>query len=196
MKLNKEENRRRTFRYPEGVPENFVPTIEDLPPTTDRKAWTKLGNPIYLIKTLSDKEVTHNITNEYVDLLKQPVILLTTIREAKKLCKITPRHELVLFGMKQNNKLLELNVNGQLFAFHKIWYLFCRDLWASNYQIINENDDDLVLVGLGFREPEPQNEPYLFCWGDVCQRSHLESRSQNVYLVSGGMAVPRYTINW
>lgn len=197
MFLYKSNNSHNSFRYPDGVPDNFseILSIEDLPPTTNIRDWAQIRRPCYLIKTLSNKEVKTDISYEYINELKQPVILTTTIREAKKLCKKCPFHQLVLFGMKEKNKLLLMSINGEYFAFHKLWYLFCRDLYQSDYQIVNENDDDLIVIGLGFHEPTIANEPYLFCWGDNIQKSHCDHYSQNVYLISDGSMVQRYSIN-
>lgn len=63
----------------------------------------------------------------------------------------------------------------------------------SDYQIINENDDDdQIIIGLWFRNPDHNNDSYLMCWGDNLSETHIRQYSQNVYIVSNGVIVHRY----
>ncbi len=181
-----------TSLYPDGIPDGYQLTAADLPKTTDIEEWQKLNRPLRIIKDAAQKTVTTNISHDFINSLKSPVVLTTTIKEAKWLCTHCPRHELVIFGMKDSSKLLLMKIGGTDYAFHKIWYLFCNDLRYSDYQIVNENNDDQIIIGLGFRKPENQNKDYLFCWGDNLSKKHLQQYSQNVYLVSNGMIVQRY----
>lgn len=95
-----------TSLYPNDIPDDYQLITADLPKTTDIKEWQKLNRPIKIIKEVVKKSLITNITHDFIKSLKSPTVITTTIKEAKWLCKHCPYHELVLFGMKNVNKLL------------------------------------------------------------------------------------------
>lgn len=74
----------RSFKYPDGCPEDIPITIDDLPPTSNISDWRKLSRPDKLVKILAKKELTIDISYEYVAALKKPIVLKTNIGELKK----------------------------------------------------------------------------------------------------------------
>jgi hypothetical protein len=88
--------------------------------------------------------------------------------------------------MKRPNVLLSLDIGGQSIFLHKTWYLFYNDISSMWYpfKVTNKDDNDEVLIGLGFKEPEEKNEYYRICWGDNLTYTHIDQYSQNVYLIN------------
>lgn len=141
-----------------------------------------------LIQRIASKEVTKYISaNGY----KTPTVLTTTIGELKKIINLNCN--LIIFGMKNPNKLLTLSVNGNPLSFHKLWYLFMNDLNPSQIFVENENDEDKVIIGLGFSKPEELSSPYLMVWGANVGRDSVRACNQYLFMVADGTIVQRYS---
>lgn len=174
-----------TIRYPNGKPQDVPVCMDDLPKNSDINQWRKLNRPQTLIRFLAKKEL---LTDNELKEAKEPTVCRTTIGALKQLIS-TKQKGVIIFGMKSIAHLLKLNVNGTVMCFHKLWCLPLDYLYYTFVELMNEDNDDEVYIGVGFINSEQfeNYDSFILTWGTWEKNNNIQFQ----YLVCSGSMCPR-----
>jgi hypothetical protein len=136
------------------------------------------------VECFQDKDI-ERIENYLYSNVTIPTILLLRTNHVKELMKGHRRFIDIIFGLKNDSKLLELDVsNGaNKIYLHGLWYLFLDDCRFSSLKILN-NDEDLIFAGVNFNRENYMNPGYYMNWGSKYRNGQMYE--QGVYLVKDG----------
>ena len=162
-----------------------------LPLNTNIDEWNKIDNFKESFDRFPDVEYFQNDDVDRVENYlycnnTKPTILLLKVKQVKELMKGFRRFIDIIFGLKNDNKLLQLDLsNGESKIYlHGLWYLFLEDCRFSIPKILND-DEDLIFVGVNFNRENFTNKEYYMKWGSNSPTKNIYD--QGIYRVNGGI---------
>lgn len=144
--------------------ENIEPPIDPnrfdlLPITTDIKEWQKLKSFMQSFNRYDRLDLTESSLEEIRTILYD-ITIPTIVCMKVKHFNVAPRPQ-ILFGLRDYDKLLAVEHNGNKYYFHGLWYMMMSEL--STIPTILNDDEDIVYVGFGYEEVHSM--PYINQWG-------------------------------
>jgi hypothetical protein len=123
--------------------------------------------------------------------VNKPTILVVKIRDLKHMLHEWKLYPSIIFGIRKLDKILRLQINGNAFGFHGLWYLLIdAPYWNINVLNCDDDNDTDVLIGLGFQQVT--NLHYFMEWGHQTYLTDPKKKSPYMLICGDGSCVYRY----